>query len=156
NEAILEREQSLKLVRTWSTCVFNSKDISLPTEIVRTIISVADHAEDKLRYLALETLCEMALSNLPLVSMCGGIRTLCDSLLWAPPDIVEWIVISLMLLLDAPSTRQYFRPGLDLEVIIISYFFRCAAEDFGPLLLKNSIGKPKEITLFREIFSFIS
>jgi hypothetical protein len=49
---------------------------------------------------------------------CGGIRVVLNALLDGQHSLSESLVLTLLYLLDAPQTRYYLRPGVDVEVII--------------------------------------
>lgn len=67
-----EREQALKLVRTW-IAVPEGGAQCLPKSVVACILSVVG-SEDKLAPLCLETVYELAIFNLPLLADAGGIH----------------------------------------------------------------------------------
>ncbi|KNE58783.1 hypothetical protein AMAG_04335 [Allomyces macrogynus ATCC 38327] len=114
---LVEKEQCLRLVRTWIELPHSAGRI--PLSIVRMIIALADHADDKFRLVAIETLAEMALSpHLPTVAQCGGVRSLCMGLLDCPRDMTEYLAMTLLALVDRPEFRCYVRPGVDIEAVV--------------------------------------
>ena len=51
-----------------------------------------------------------------LVVSAGGVRVLVQGLSDGPYELADTLVIAFLYLLDMPETRQYVRPGHDLEV----------------------------------------
>lgn len=67
-----EREQSLKLVRSFLTVPGGAKLI--PRTAVSALVAIAETAEDKMNSIAVETLMEISLQNLELVAHTGGLK----------------------------------------------------------------------------------
>ncbi|KAJ3140072.1 hypothetical protein HK100_010701 [Physocladia obscura] len=124
----LEREQAIKLVR-----VFIDVDaILLSTSIVRILVALAENPEDKLRFIAVETLCEIAILNVPLVTACAGIRIIFGALgdptlsssssksasEEASNGLSNVIVATVLYLMDSWPTRSYLRPEVEMESVI--------------------------------------
>ena len=70
-----EREQSLKLVRSFLTIPGGAQLI--PKSAVSALVAIAETPEDKMNSIALETLMEISLQNLELVAHAGGLKPVC-------------------------------------------------------------------------------
>lgn len=130
-KASVEREQALKFVRSFLDVKDGVEEISLA--VVRTIVSVAEHSEDRLRCICIETLGEICtLLNIVKLSMitnrrvvirdphllvaAGGIGALTDALGDGTYEASESLVTVLLHLLDMPRGRKFIRAGHGLEV----------------------------------------
>jgi hypothetical protein len=56
------------------------------------------------------------------VASCGGLKIIFNSLLDGSPVQTSIIVQTLIALLDRPETRQYFSPGIDIEVALTGLY----------------------------------
>ncbi|KAI9140964.1 Rapamycin-insensitive companion of mTOR, N-term-domain-containing protein [Paraphysoderma sedebokerense] len=115
----LEREQSLKLIRRWIS-IPNAAEI-IPASIIRVLVSIAEYPDDKLRMICVETLCELSLYNIRVVSHCGGTRSVCQALIESPPELTEFVALTILYLVDKEAMRMYIRPGVELEMIISTF-----------------------------------
>ena len=125
-----EKEQALKLIRAImelsSLRTVNAAPDRLANElqdligpgVIRSMAAVAENSEDHLRHLCLETLAELAIFDVRLLIRGGGLRPTLQSLKDGPIDLAPALVQSFIYLLDMPGTREYLRPGVDLEVAI--------------------------------------
>ena len=80
-----------------------------------------DDVAQNFRRLALETLREVAVSHTELVTECQGIRPLVEAVLEPPMHtLAEPILLTLLSLLDGPSTRRVFsrQPLVDLQLVL--------------------------------------
>lgn len=126
-----EREQAIKLVRGFVDQPELAKTI--PDTVIKSIIAVAEHVEDKLRNISIETLCELgtkltfsikrvnfkiatAVRNFELVELCGGSKVILQVLVDGPSTLIEVVVPTLVYLVDSPITRKLIRPEVDIEV----------------------------------------
>ncbi|KAJ3392033.1 hypothetical protein HDU84_004961 [Entophlyctis sp. JEL0112] len=116
NRFDLEREQAIKLVRAFLEIEGAVKLLS--TGLVRVLVALAENPEDKLRIVALETICEIAIWNVELVAECGGIRVIVGSLceVFGRTAVGNVVVSTVVYLMDSESTRKYLRPEVELEV----------------------------------------
>lgn len=89
--------------------------------VVRTIAAVADHLEDRLRSICIETLAEIMVRDPPLAVISGGLRPLADSLGEGTYEASESLTAAFIFLLDAPQRRQYLRSGHELEVLFTAF-----------------------------------
>ncbi|CAJ0762133.1 9358_t:CDS:10 [Entrophospora sp. SA101] len=110
-----EREEVLKLVRSFFDVPNGIKLI--PLGILKSIVSIAEQSDDKLKIMSLETLIEIMIREPEIIIKCGGMGIILKSLIDGPIDMLECIIMSLLYILDIPETRDYIRPGIDLEII---------------------------------------
>ena len=52
------------------------------------------------------------------ITQCGGMRVLLQALIDGPMEISEYLMMSLLYVIDTPDSRECIRPGVDLEVWI--------------------------------------
>lgn len=89
--------------------------------VVRTIVSVAEHSEDRLRAICIETLAEIMVRHPALVVASGGLRPLSDALGEGTYVASESLTAAFLFLLDAPQRRKYLRAGHELEVLFVAF-----------------------------------
>ncbi|KAI0866995.1 Rapamycin-insensitive companion of mTOR, N-term-domain-containing protein [Xylaria cubensis] len=118
-KADVEREQALKFVRAFLDVKDGVREIS--RALVRAIVSVAEHAEDRLRSICIETLAEMLLRDPALLIASGGLAPISEALAEGIYKSPESLSAVLLFLLDAPQTRKFLRSGYDLEVIFTAF-----------------------------------
>ncbi|KAJ3235791.1 hypothetical protein HDU81_000147 [Chytriomyces hyalinus] len=118
NRFDLEREQAIKLVRALLDVEGGAKVLS--PGVVRILVSLAENPEDKMRIVALETICEIAVLNIQLLASCAGIRVLFAALgdVVGKPAITNVMVSTLVHLLDSHPTRRFLRADVELESVI--------------------------------------
>ncbi|KAK6610699.1 cytosolic regulator pianissimo [Botrytis cinerea] len=115
----VEREQALKFIRAFLDVKDGIKEVS--RAVVRTIASVADHEEDRLKPICIETLAEIMVRDPGLVVASGGLRPLADALGDGTYDASESLTAAFLFLLDSPLRRQYLRSGYELEILFTSF-----------------------------------
>ncbi|TGO22247.1 hypothetical protein BPAE_0176g00120 [Botrytis paeoniae] len=115
----VEREQALKFIRAFLDVKDGIKEVS--RAVVRTIASVADHEEDRLKAICIETLAEIMVRDPGLVVASGGLRPLADALGDGTYDASESLTAAFLFLLDSPHRRQYLRSGYELEILFTSF-----------------------------------
>lgn len=118
-KADVEREQALKFVRAFLDVKDGVREIS--KAVVRTIASVAEHSEDRLKAICIETLAEIMVRNPPLLMAAGGLRPLADALGEGTYEASESLTAAFLFLLDAPQRRKYLRSGYELEVLFTAF-----------------------------------
>ncbi|KAI1815872.1 Rapamycin-insensitive companion of mTOR, N-term-domain-containing protein [Poronia punctata] len=118
-KADVEREQALKFVRAFLDVKDGVREIS--RAVVRTIASVAEHAEDRLRPISIETLAEILLRDPALVIASGGLSPISEALAEGTYQSPESLTAAFLYLLNRPQTRKYFRAGYDLEVMFTAF-----------------------------------
>lgn len=118
-KADVEREQALKFVRTFLDVKEGVHELS--RAVVRTIAAVAEHAEDRLRPICLETLAEILVRDPRLLIASGGLASLSDALAEGAYKAPESLTSAILFLLDAPQRRKYLRAGYELEVLFTTF-----------------------------------
>ena len=113
SKATIEREQALKFVRAFLDVKDGVKEIS--NAVVRAVVSVAEHYEDRLRSIALLTLTEILVRSPALLIRGGGITPLSDALRDGTYAGSESIVSAFLYVTDAPQLRKYLSSGLELQ-----------------------------------------
>lgn len=88
---------------------------------MRTIASVAEHSEDRLRAICIETLAEIMVRDPALLIASGGLRPLADALGEGTYEASESLTAAFLFLLDAPQRRKYLRSGYELEVLFTAF-----------------------------------
>lgn len=114
-KADVEREQALKFVRAFLEVKGGTSEISVA--VVRTIAAVAEHSEDRLKAICIETLAEIMIRDPPLTIAAGALKPLTDALGEGAYEASEGLVSAFLFLLDAPQRRKYLRSGYELEVL---------------------------------------
>jgi rapamycin-insensitive companion of mTOR len=89
--------------------------------VVRTVASVAEHMEDRLRSICLETLGEVMVRSPALLLSSGGLRPLADALGEGTYEASESLTAAFLFLMDAPQRRRYLRAGYELEVMFTPF-----------------------------------
>lgn len=82
------------------------------------MVSIVEQSDEKLRNICLETLAEIMIREPILITHCGGMRVILQALVDGPLEISEYLMTSLLYVVDTPNYRECIRPGVDLEVII--------------------------------------
>ncbi|KAI1116175.1 Rapamycin-insensitive companion of mTOR, N-term-domain-containing protein [Nemania sp. NC0429] len=118
-KADVEREQALKFVRAFLDVKDGAREIS--RAIIRAIVSVAEHTEDRLRPICIETLAEVLLRDPALLIASGGLAPISEALAEGTYKSPESLSAVLLFLLDAPQTRRFLRAGYDLEVVFTAF-----------------------------------
>ncbi|KAI1310925.1 Rapamycin-insensitive companion of mTOR, N-term-domain-containing protein [Xylaria venustula] len=118
-KADVEREQALKFVRAFLDVKDGVREIS--RALVRAIVSVAEHVEDRLRPICIETLAEVLLRDPALLIAAGGLVPISEALGEGTYKSPESLSAVLLFLLDAPQTRKFLRAGYDLEVMFTAF-----------------------------------
>jgi len=93
-------------------------DLPFRPALIRTIASGVGEEKDKLRWLFLETLAEIAIRHPHLIHRADAFSVLVQALRSGPPEYIPNLVQMMLFLLDMPCTRHYLRPGLDIEVAL--------------------------------------
>ncbi len=112
-KASVEREQALKFVRAFLDIKGGVEEIA--RAVVRIIVAVAEHTEDRLRNIATLTLAEILVRKPSLLVNAGGMGTLSDALGDGNYLAAESIGASFLYLLDTPRRRRFLRSGRELE-----------------------------------------
>jgi len=118
-KADVEREQALKFVRAFLDVKDGVSEVS--RAVVRTIASVAEHTEDRLKAICVETLAEIMVRDPALLVASGGLRPLADALGEGTYEASGSLTAAFLFLLDAPQRRKYLRSGYELEVLFTAF-----------------------------------
>lgn len=104
--------------------------------LLRAIVALAENGEDRLRFIALQTLMELVVRDIELLAAADGIRVLLQALNDGPYELAQSIATTFLFLVDRPHLREYLHPGVDLEVhyspdhadiLLTSYLFSVLA-----------------------------
>lgn len=118
SKASIEREQALKFVRAFLDVKDGVKEVS--RAIVRTIVSIAEHHEDRLRNISIMTLAEMLVKDPELVACAGGFAALHDALSEGTFGASESLISSFLHVLDTPCSRKHLQ-GCELEAVLAPF-----------------------------------
>ncbi|ORY02958.1 Rapamycin-insensitive companion of mTOR, N-term-domain-containing protein [Clohesyomyces aquaticus] len=113
SKASVEREQALKFVRAFLDVKDGVEEMS--RAVIRIIVAVAEHTDDRLRNIAILTLAEILVRKPPLLVAAGGMGTLTDALGEGNYHAAESLGTSFLYLLDTPRRRKFLRSGYELE-----------------------------------------
>lgn len=119
SKASIEREQALKFVRGFLDVKDGVHEIS--RAVVRTIVAVAEHHEDRLRNISIMTLAEILVKEPELVSHAGGFAILHDALAEGTFGASESLIGSFLHVLDTPHSRKHLRGGCELEAVLAPF-----------------------------------
>ncbi|KAL9009230.1 MAG: hypothetical protein Q9173_005721 [Seirophora scorigena] len=107
SKANIEREQALKFVRAFLDVKGGVHELSNP--VLRTLVSVAEHHDDRLRNMSILTLLELLVRKPSAVIASGGMASLTESLLDGNYQGSESLASSLLYLFDKPGDRRYLK-----------------------------------------------
>lgn len=119
SKASIEREQALKFVRAFLDVKDGVREIS--RAVVRTVTSVAEHHEDRLRNISIMTLAEILVRDPGLIFYAGGFAALHDALSEGTFGASESLVASFLHVLDMPQSRKFLRDGCELEAVLTPF-----------------------------------
>ena len=119
SKASIEREQALKFVRAFLDVKDGVRELS--RAVVRTIVSVAEHYEDRLRSICHLTLAEIMIKDPALLVSAGGIGALMDALAEGTYHGSESLARAFLYLLDMPLRRQCLTSGRELEAVFAPF-----------------------------------
>ena len=112
NEFLWERMQSLK----WIRHLMDHYPRHIPKCCIMSLIGIAQNGKDEFRRICLDSLRELCITNTRIISACNGFKVLIDSVLNPQiKDISNSLVLTILYILDHPSTRKYLRPSLDIQ-----------------------------------------
>lgn len=119
SKASVEREQALKFVRAF----MDVKDgvAELAPSVVRIIVAIAEHPDDRLRNLCVMTLAELLIRDPDLVISTGGIGVLTEAMGNGIYHAPETLAMSFLHLLDLPARRGLLRSGFELSIPFASF-----------------------------------
>lgn len=132
-KAILEREQAVKFVRAFLDVKNGAFEIS--RAVVRSLVAVAEHQDDRLKDICLLTLAEILTKHPALLVTANGMSTLTDALANGTFPAPEALVASFLHILDQPQLRRYLSTGREFEAMFAPFT--------DPLLLSGNEEKLK-------------
>jgi rapamycin-insensitive companion of mTOR len=119
SKASIEREQALKFVRAFLEVKDGVRELS--NAVVRTVVSVAEHHDDRLRNMSILTISEILIREPSIVVMAGGIAPLTDGLISGSYQGFEGLAIPFLHLFDTPRQRTYLQSGHEMETVFTSF-----------------------------------
>jgi rapamycin-insensitive companion of mTOR len=118
-KASIEREQALKFIRAFLDVKDGVREIS--RAVMRTLVSVAEHHDDRLRTMCLMTLAEILIKDPSSLIKAGGLGVLNDALADGTFQASESLTASFLHILDAPCRRKYLKSGRELEAVFAPF-----------------------------------
>lgn len=118
-KATMEREQALKFVRAFLDVKDGVREMS--RGVVRTLVSIAEHRDDRLRNICIMTLAEILVKDPGLLFSAGGIGILTDALGEGIFGASESLAAGFIHVLDNPRSRKYLRAGCELEGVFAAF-----------------------------------
>ncbi|TLD37620.1 hypothetical protein E2P81_ATG04432 [Venturia nashicola] len=119
SKASVEREQALKFVRAFLDVKDGVQELS--RAVIRIVVAVAEHSDDRLRNIAILTLAEILVRDPPRLVAAGGMGTLSDVLGDANYRAAQSLTGAFLYLLDTPKRRQYLRSGHELQMPLAAF-----------------------------------
>ncbi|KAL8290440.1 hypothetical protein RQP46_002698 [Phenoliferia psychrophenolica] len=115
----VEKEQALRLVRL----LLSLPDADRPVQpaVIRAVVALAESQDEKLRLASLETLGELLIRDVQLLVAAEGLRVVLQALSDGPHDLSPHLAMAFLWVADRPDTRQFLRPGLDIEIVLASF-----------------------------------
>jgi len=113
SKASVEREQALKFVRAFLDVNHGAAEIS--KSVVRVVVAVAEHHDDRMKNICILTLAEILVRNPMLVESAGGMGVLTDAFADGTYQPSESLASAFLYLLDSPSRRINLRSGHELD-----------------------------------------
>ena len=136
SKATIEREQALKFIRVFLDVKDGVKELS--NAVVRTVVSVAEHPEDRLRNMAILTLTEILIRDGALIKNAGGLAPLTDALSDGTYPGSESLVSAFLYLTDTPQLRNVLSSGRELEAPFSAFTDPLAAHGHEEKLKVNA------------------
>lgn len=115
----IEREQALKFVRAFLDVKNGEAEVS--KSIVRTIVAIAEHHDDRLRNICILTLAELMVRAPALASAAGAVGILADALADGTYHPAESLVGAFLYLLDSPWGRQHLKSGHEIQGALATF-----------------------------------
>lgn len=113
-KASIEREQAMKFLRAFLDVKGGIDELSLA--LLRTIVAVAEHVEDRLRNMAILTLAEVLVQVPSKTCSAGAIGPLADALVEGSYYGAQSLASVFLQMEDCPQTRAYLRSGYELDI----------------------------------------
>ncbi|KAF3491087.1 sterility protein Ste20 [Arthroderma uncinatum] len=119
SKASMEREQALKFVRAFLDVKDGVRELS--RSVVRTLVSIAEHRDDRLRNICIMTIAELLVKDPALLFSAGGIGTLNDVLGEGTFGASDSLAAGFVHVLDSPKSRKYLRAGCELNSVFANF-----------------------------------
>ncbi|KAF2672574.1 cytosolic regulator pianissimo [Microthyrium microscopicum] len=119
SKASVEREQALKFVRAFLDVKGGVRELS--PKVVRIVVAVAGHSDDRLRNIAILTLAELLVRAPELLVKSGGLGTLTEALAQGSYRAAQSLTGAFIYLLDTPARRKYLRSGHELDIPLSTF-----------------------------------
>lgn len=119
SKASIEREQALKFVRAFLEVKDGVRELS--NAVIRTIVAVANHHDDRLRSMSILTISEILIREPSMVILAGGLALLTDSLTSGHYQGFEGLALPFLHLFDTSRKRKYFQSGQELESVFTPF-----------------------------------
>ena len=119
NKVSIEREQALKFVRAFLDVKEGIRELS--SGVVRTIVSIAEHQEDRLKNISLLTISEMLIRDPSIVVSAGGLAPLANALVDGSYYGAESLAMNFLHLLDKPKQRAFLKSGYELDSALTTF-----------------------------------
>ena len=113
NKITIEREQALKFVRAFLDVKGGVQEIS--TAVMRTVVSVAEHHDDRLKNMSLLTLSEILIRHPTAVVTAGGTAPLANTLVDGSYQGAESLAMNFLHLLDKPNQRAFLQSSHEMD-----------------------------------------
>lgn len=118
-KASMEREQALKFIRAFLDVKDGVHEI--PRAVVRTLVSIAEYREDRLRSICIMTLAEIFVKDPSLLFNSGGVSVLNGALGEGAFGASESLTACFIHVLDSPRSRKYLRFGCELDAVFACF-----------------------------------
>lgn len=92
--------------------------VHLTQPVMRAVVAVAENAEDPFKAICVQTLAEILLIDIKLMSETGGLRLLLHVLGEGSVEMSSLLSTVFLHIVDSPRTRVYLRSGVDLEIVL--------------------------------------
>lgn len=119
SKASVEREQALKFIRAFLDVKDGVKELS--RSVIRIIVAVAGHSDDRLRNIAVLTLAEILVRDPKRVVDAGAMGCLTDALAHGSYRASQGLTGAFLYLLDTPKRRKFLRSGHELETPLSTF-----------------------------------
>jgi rapamycin-insensitive companion of mTOR len=119
SKASIEREQALKFIRAFLDVKDGVREIS--RAVIRTLVSVAEYHDDRLRNMCTLTLAEILIRDPSSLIKAGGLGALNDALAEGTFQAPESLTASFLHILDAPGRRKHLKSGRELEAVFAPF-----------------------------------
>lgn len=115
----LEKTEALLLIRSWFPLSGAGRPSAVSIGLIRAVVALSENSEEKLRFLALETLAELVIFDISLLTKAEGLRVVLQAFIEGPFDLSPHLALAFLPIMDLPSSRSQLRPGLDIEVRLL-------------------------------------